>query len=504
MLEDSVSFSDQIALQLTLCPDPSTQVIANADHARHVQLLHDVSLMLCRSGLEKQAIDMAFANNPAARESGAANRERLARAAVQALRMETLRLMEGNPSFRAFSTDVAHSPLKASFCGLRELDGIRGSSKSTLDRRSKLFSPQQWRLLNQTLTEVCGNSDLCGEIGLDEPLEMGVCLIDSTCLEANIHFPVDWVLLRDVTVTLVKALKLMRGENILCRMEEGPEALARKMSRLCIAMTHAGRGPKAKAERKALLREMKPLLRRIGAHARRHLDKLLGRRAPTRWSQRQVQRIRARVEQKLGQIETVIKQAHERIIGGRPVADKDKVLSVHEAEVHVIVRGKAGKRVEFGNTLLISENEAGLITDWELYRERAPSEPKQLQASLARQTGYDLDEPVEAVVTDRGFASKATTRHLEEAGVFDATCPRDAGLLRERMGQARFARLQRRRASTEARIAILCRGHLGGRARSKGYVNRARLVGAAVLAHNLALLSRLLSLQRLEASALAA
>lgn len=35
---------------------------------------------------------------------------------------------------------------------------------------------------------------------------------------------------------------------------------------------------------------------------------------------------------------------------------RDKILSVHEADLHVIVRAKAGKEVDFGNTLFIAEN----------------------------------------------------------------------------------------------------------------------------------------------------
>ena len=158
---------------------------------------------------------------------------------------------------------------------------------------------------------------------------------------------------------------------------------------------------------------------------------------------------------------------------------------MHEPDVQVIVRGKAGKAVEFGNTLLLSENRDGYLTDWMLYRESAPSEPKQLKESLARQNAYDLDKPVEAVSTDRGFASKATCRLLEGGKVYDATCPRDPATLAQRMEEKRFVDLQRRRGSTEARVAILGNWFLGRRLRSKGFGNRARSVAHAVLAHNL-------------------
>jgi len=42
-----------------------------------------------------------------------------------------------------------------------------------------------------TLSEVCANEDLYPLIGLEETEDMSVCLIDSTFLQANIHFPVE-------------------------------------------------------------------------------------------------------------------------------------------------------------------------------------------------------------------------------------------------------------------------------------------------------------------------
>lgn len=68
------------------------------------------------------------------------------------------------------------------------------------------------------------------------------------------------------------------------------------------------------------------------------------------------------------------KQAHERIIGERQVANAQKILSLYDPDVRVIVRGKAGAEVEFGNTVLLAENPQGVIVDYELFRESAPAD----------------------------------------------------------------------------------------------------------------------------------
>jgi len=262
---------------------------------------------------------------------------------------------------------LASSDLLSDFCGCRSIAGIRWTSKSSLHRASILFSNEQLRTLNTLLVECAGTASSAARLGLQRPEDLSVCLIDTTCLEANIHFPVDWLLLRDVSITLLKAIKLIRKEGLLNRMPELPEQLSKSMNRLCIEMTHSRRKVGAKKARKGILRKMKTLLRRIGRHAHRHRDLLQRRYIQTGLSQAQAGRIIARIDQKLEQLPKVIEQAHERIIGERPVKNKDKILSAHEADIDVIVRGKAGATVEFGNELVIGESESGLIVDYMLY-----------------------------------------------------------------------------------------------------------------------------------------
>lgn len=171
--------------------------------------------------------------------------------------------------------------------------------------------------------------------------------------------------------------------------------------------------------------------------------------------------------------------------------DHRKLLSVHEADVRVLVRGKAGREVEFGNTLLLAECPQGLILDWELYREKAPAEWRQLQQSVQRQTAFDLSADIVAVGADRGFCARKGSEELAQRGIYDAVCPKDPAQLRERFAEKRFAGLQRRRGSTEARIAIV-KQRQKRRLRSRGFAHRYLAVAWSVLGHNLWLIARLL------------
>jgi IS5 family transposase len=258
----------------------------------------------------------------------------------------------------------------------------------------------------------------------------------------------------------------------------------KQMNQLCIEMTHAGRRKDSRKVRKTVLRRMKKLSRVVSLHAQRHRDLLLEKREQTGWSEAQAEQVLGRIRNVLDQLPAAIHQAHERLIGERKLANSDKILSLYEPDVHVIVRGKAGAAVEFGNGLYLAEQAQGLIVDWEFIRAQPPSDGALVKESLERiQSNYGKPQGFAA---DRGFHSKANSTRLEAAGIFDAICPRSVRELRERLLQdGRFARMQTRRASTEARIAILTNNYVGSPLRSKGFVNRKIRIEWCILAHNL-------------------
>ena len=479
-----------------------TPVLENRDHRRLVDDLEKLDQSLKASGLEAKAIECALENLP----EGLSPKQRNRRAefALYALRVELLRQMLGVPGFEAFSVTLASSDLLSDFCGCRTLAGIRWTSKSSLHRASTFFSDEQLREFNTLLVESLGSAPSSVQFGLKGPEDLSVCLIDTTCLEANVHFPVDWLLLRDVSTTLLKAIKLIRKEGLLNGMIDLPEALSRSMNRLCIEMTHNRRKPGAKKARKGILRKMKTLLKRIGRHARKHRDLLEKGYGQTRLSQAQAKRIIARIDEKLEQLPKVIEQAHERIIGERQVANQDKILSAHEVDIDVIVPGKAGASVEFGNELIVGESEGGLIVDYMLYGKGAPSEGTKLMESAQRQQKLKVDVKLSSVVADRGFDGAQTIAWLESRSITEQICTKSPQSLEERLKDEAFSRLQTRRGSTEARIAILT-NHTGGRVwRAKGLTHRRLAVGWSVLAHNLTWIARTVREQQQEPPAKAA
>lgn len=76
--------------------------------------------------------------------------------------------------------------------------------------------------------------------GLDHR-DFCIRLADSTCLKAPIHHPVDWVLLRDTTRTLMKSVERIRGKGLVSRMPKDAMLFLSEMNTFCMEMTAKNR-----------------------------------------------------------------------------------------------------------------------------------------------------------------------------------------------------------------------------------------------------------------------
>ena len=329
---------------------------------------------------------------------------------------------------------------------------------------------------------------------LEAPLDLSTMYLDTTCVKANIHFPTDWVLLRDGVKSLMQSVALIRTHGLKTRMDE-PQGFITKVNRLSMAMTQTRRKQDGGKARKRILREMKRLVTVVRGHAQRYRTLLEAHWEATDWSRPQAEQVLKRLDAVLEALPAAVKQAHERIIGERPVANEEKVLSLFEPDLHVIVRGKAGAEVEFGNVLVLGEQPDGLIIDWELFREEVPAEVRLVRPSVERvEAGLKLS--LKGLVADRGFDSRANVEWLQERGTFAGLCPRSPRALREALKEERFAQAQRRRAQTEARVAIFKNEFLGRPMRAEGFEHRALQVAWGVLTHDLWVLAETLRQQR--------
>ncbi|MFA5392025.1 MAG: hypothetical protein WC331_11470 [Candidatus Omnitrophota bacterium] len=475
------------------------QVLNCKDYEEEKRLLERVDQILRVSGVERLFLELSMeqfeANAKKLEEcgeevvAGVRDVERYIRHSRRALRCTVLKNLV-QVGYRKMSKGLALTALYRWFCGCEDFGAIKVPGKSTLRDYAHWLPAEQMEKVLAALALAVGDADRARETGLESELDMAVAWVDTTCLKACIHFPTDWVLMRDGVRTLVKSILVIRRHGLKWRIPEPVEFL-REINAHSMGMGAAGRRkPGGKKERKRVLRAIKKLSKLVEGHGRRYRDALDAHWSETDLTRKEAEVILRRMDNVLAQLPEARRQAHGRIIGERQVASRDKILSLYERDVHVIVRGKAGAEVEFGNGLFLAENAEGFIVDHELERERSEGDPKWLQQrypGLKEKSGGQLC----GVVTDRGFESKANARMPEHDEVFNGICPKDPKKLSRRMAEDEvFQAAMVRRSQTEGRVGILKNVFLGGTPLAKGFANRQLQVAWAVLSHNLWVLAR--------------
>jgi IS5 family transposase len=468
-------------------PQVLPTIEGNVDYRDFRDQLLFMDQMLLISGLETQLIESDLQRWIGGHKNVSAKAQQTRQTHSRcALRCNIARLLLQH-DYRQFATRIADSPLLQYFCGISQVDRIKVPSKSTLQRYDKWWPESEVRQVVHQLLNLGATAP--EKVHLPEPVDLESAFLDTTCLAANIHYPVDWVLLRDGTRTLMKAVQRIREQGLKHRMEP-PESFITRINTLCIQMTHAGNKADSQRQRKKTLRQMDRLVGTVRHHAQRYRDLLDKCWEQTEWTRPQADQVLRRMDQVLEQLPQARQQARQRILNEEPVPNGEKILSLYEPDVHVIVRRKAGAEVEFGNTLFVSENPQGLILDWELFRESAPADSALLARCIGRmEKAYG--PKIKAVAADRGFDSQTNQLGLADEGIYNGVCPRDPKKLRERKGSRKFKGLQHRRSQTEGRIAILKNAFGTGEMRSKGFDNRELTVTWTVLVHNLWVMARL-------------
>ncbi|MHC4491692.1 MAG: transposase, partial [Planctomycetota bacterium] len=187
----------------------------------------------------------------------------------------------------------------------------------------------------------------------------------------------------------------------------------------------------------------------------------------------------------------VLDQAQRRVLFGEVVPATEKLYSIFEPHTELLVRGKAGKPIEFGHMVLLQQVQAKYITDYEVFA-RKPNEPTLVDPALQSHRalfGADPDE----LSTDKGFyESMEKNDRLGETINVVSIGKKGRRTEKElrREHSAAFKAAQRFRAGIEGSISFLKRALRLARCFNKGWRHFVATVGATVFAHNLLVLAR--------------
>lgn len=477
----TISFQRELSLNIP-------KVVNNKDYQIYKALLTRINEILCFTGMDLDFAEkyVSMISQESSKALTSKQIKRYSRYGITALRCMIIKDLTGL-GFRELSVRLAESTLLQWFCNLENIDAIRVPSKSQLQRYSVCVSEDYLRELIESLREKISLPE--NILNLKSPFSSEDIYLDATCLKANIHFPVDWLLLRDGMVSLLKSILVIRNHGLRHRMQP-PEEFIHRVNILCIEMTNARRKPDSKKIRKAVLRQMKSLSKIIRAHGWTYY-KLLKKQ----WSERtdltegQANEVLERINNVLTKLPEAIRQAHSRIITGLQIESKEKILSLFDNSARVVKRGKAGAEVEFGNTLFLAEQSDGFIVDWHLYEASAPSDSKMTLESIKRMTDKSMD--IKNVAGDRGCDSKSCQNFLIKKRIENNICPRNPHDLIEKLQDKDFVFHQNRRSQTEGRIGIFKNNFTGSPIRNKKFEYKDISVAWSVLTHNLWVLARL-------------
>jgi transposase, IS5 family len=136
----------------------------------------------------------------------------------------------------------------------------------------------------------------------------------------------------------------------------------------------------------------------------------------------------------------------------------DRLVSLSDPDARPIRKGKPGHPTQFGYTLLLVEDERGLIADHQLQRGNPPDAP-QLVPAIQRVIEVTGRAPG-TVVGDRGFGTAANDQAVEALGVKRVGRQRNGTPGKARLAVERtraFRRLRNWRVGIEGRISHLKR-----------------------------------------------
>ncbi len=314
--------------------------------------------------------------------------------------------------------------------------------------------------------------------------------VDTTVVEAPIHYPTDSDLCADVTRVVGRELERIEeaGAKLPFRRADVRRSVGRRLREIAQGLRRRGDAAKEAVKRpyRRLLRVTARMVRqaeRAASSLRRRLPRMRGER------RRVVERSITKLERVLPQARQVVKQTRARILRGVPNSD-GKIISIFEPYARIMRRGKLHRPTEFGVLVKVQEAEGGVVTDVAIVPTTHDSQL--LVPSVERHIEVFGSAP-HLAATDRGFFSVDGERRIIALGVRRAVIPHCGYRSKQRVAHERqrwFRRGRAWRAGGEARIARL-KHHFGmTRSRYRGERGVARAVYWAAIANNLVAIAR--------------
>jgi IS5 family transposase len=461
--------------------DPQAPLHFGSSHLKVTQQYYHRYTVINQILLAVPEILTAF-HEDAARPLEKACRNRQARFSSDQLLRAILVMEIEQLSYRDTTIRIDDSEFLRRFVGVHQGPVM---DYSTLAKVYKAIRPETWKSINEKL----------GAYALERNYIQGESLrVDTTVYETNVHHPTDSSLLWDGYRVLARCVSALR--------ELDPQVVGEgrlqttRVKKLALRITLMARRTLSRRRQidrpyRALLAQVRGLLA-WSQQARQRADGRLVKGAYDPWTQPVVRALLLRMRDFESLTARVVDQAERRVLRGESVPNAEKILSLFEPHTELLIRGKAGKPIEFGHKLLLQQVENQFISDYQVFAKQ-PSDESLVDGILENHQRLFGRLP-EHFTTDKGFyRSMEKLRELETRIPHVAIAKKGARTVEEieREHDRVFKALQRFRAGIEGSISFLKRCFKLGRCFYRSFKTYCSSVGSHIFAHNLVVLARL-------------
>lgn len=298
---------------------------------------------------------------------------------------------------------IAENPCLQYFLGLHEYRQEALFDPSMMVHFRSRFGPEDYQRINGEIIRAATGQkeDKAAEEKPDQepPANEGKLLVDATCTPADITYPTDLKLLNEAREKTENCIDKLHAP--FAGEKRKPRTYREKARRQYLAVAKQKK-PGARKIRKAIGRQLRYLQRNLG-----HLDRQLKEPdAPARLSpyeQRCLETIRL--------LHTQQRTMYEARVHSIP----DRIVSISQPHVRPIVRGKAGKKVEFGAKISISHLKEGYVVldrlSWDAYNESADL-TGQIESYRERCGHYPASVHADAI-----YRTRANRQYCSEKGI---------------------------------------------------------------------------------------
>lgn len=301
--------------------------------------------------------------------------------------------------------------------------------------------------------------------------------VDTTLVEANILFPTDAGLLHEGVKKLTKAMtriRRIRGENARYATKQ-TERIKEHM--LSISKPLHRRTDEILRQ----VHEIAGKMAEIAGEVIKKAEKLGEKLIPETDQERKVI---GNLHQMTKDVERIMMQSNA--VNKENTHIKDRMVSYVDSDARPIVKGKLGKKTEFGYKLQVQETESGIVTGYQLYKGN-PCD-KTLVGDALEQHEKIFGKTPRELTLDRGYYDINNEKLAYDFGVKNVGIPKigeKSKALTIFEKTRTFKRLKKWRGGVEGRISCLKRRSGLRHSMLRGYKKTQTWFGLGIFAHNL-------------------